>query len=107
MADYTLRGTLANKLNLKGQLSNATLRGMAVQIRLNENSVLQWRYEDEDDTKWRDLIDFSAVEYASDYELLDNLPTLNGVELTGELSELFVLPADEVTEQELMNLLND
>lgn len=107
MADYTLRGTLANKLNLKGQLSNATLRGMATQIRLNEDFVLQYKYEDEDDTQWRDLIDFSAVEYASDYESLDNLPTLNGVGLTGELSEFIMLPADEVTEQELMNLLND
>lgn len=105
MADYTLRGTLANKLNLKGQLSNATLRGMSIELRNNEK-VIQWKREDEDDTQWRDLIDFSAVEYASDYELLDNLPTLNGVGLTGELSEFIMLPADEVTEQELLDLLN-
>lgn len=99
----SLKGVLSTPHTLRGQLANATLRGMAVQIRLNEDFVLQWEYEDEDDTKWRDLFDFSSL----DYELLDNLPTLNGVGLTGELSEFIMLPADEVTEQELMNLLND
>ena len=39
--------------------------------------MLQWKYLDED--VWRDLIDLNNV----DYELLGNLPQIEGVELSG------------------------
>ena len=97
----SLKGVLSTPHTLKGKLSNATLRGMPVEIRLSEDFVLQWKYEDE--TEWRDLFDLSEI----NYEALGNLPTLNGTELTGELKELFMLPADEISQEELNNLLND
>lgn len=76
---------------------------MPVEIRLSEDFILQWKYTEEDDSEWRDLFDLSEI----NYEALGNLPTLNGIELTGELSELFMLPADEISQGELNNLLND
>ena len=96
-----LTGTLSSTGTITGHLSNATLRGMPVEIRLSEDFILQWKYEDE--TEWRDLLDLSEI----DYEALGNLPTLNGTELTGELGELFMLPADEISQEELNNLLNN
>lgn len=98
-----LTGTLSSPLSINGRLSNATLRGERVELRMNDQLVLQWRYEDEDDTAWRDLIDLSVT----DYETLLNLPTVNGEELRGELSGIFMLVSDEITEQELTNILND
>lgn len=95
-----LTGTLSSPGTITGHLSNATLRGMPVVIDI-EGTMLRWRYEDED--TWTDLIDLSTI----DYETLTNLPTLNGIELTGELKELFMLPADEISQEELNNLLND
>ena len=95
-----LRGTLSNPANIAGKLSNATLRGMAVELRI-DNTMLQWKYEDED--VWRDLIDINSI----DYEALNNLPTLNGNLLIGELSELFMLPGDEISAQELNAILNE
>lgn len=95
-----LRGTLSNPANIAGKLSNATLRGMAVELRIDD-TMLQWKYEDED--VWRDLIDLNTI----DYEGLSNLPTLNGDLLIGELSELFMLPADEISAQELNAILNE
>lgn len=96
-----LTGTLSSPGAITGHLSNATLRGIPVEIRLSEDFILQWKYEDE--TEWRDLLDLSEI----DYEALGNLPTLNGVELTGELRELFMLPADEISAQELNTILNE
>lgn len=98
-----LTGTLSSQGTLSGFLSNATLRGTPVEIRLSEDFILQWRYTDEDDSEWRDLFDLSEI----NYEALGNLPTLNGTELTGELKELFMLPADEISQEELNNLLNN
>ena len=95
-----LRGTLSNPANIAGKLSNATLRGMAVELRIDD-TMLQWKYEDED--VWRDLIDLNTI----DYEGLSNLPTLNGNLLIGELSELFMLPGDEISAQELNAILNE
>lgn len=95
-----LRGTLSNPANIAGKLSNATLRGMAVELRI-DGTMLQWKYEDED--TWTDLIDLNTI----DYEELGNLPTINGVKLTGELAEMFMLPGDEITTQELNAILNN
>ena len=102
MSDLTLYGNINPKLQLTGLLSNATLRGIPVELSI-DGTTLRWKYLDEDDSSWRDLIDLNTI----DYELLTNLPTLNGNALVGELNDLFMLPSDEVTEQELMNLLNN
>ena len=96
----SLKGVLSTPHTLKGKLSNATLRGMPVVLDI-DGTMLRWRYEDED--TWTDLINLNTI----DYELLTNLPTLNGTELTGELKELFMLPADEISQEELNNLLNN
>lgn len=100
MSDLTLYGNINPKLQLTGLLSNATLRGIPVELSI-DGTMLRWKYLDED--TWTDLIDLSTI----DYETLTNLPTLNGIELTGELKELFMLPADEINQEELNNLLND
>ena len=71
-----ITGTLSSTLDINGKLSNATLRGIPVELRIN-NTMLQWKYLDEDD--WRDLIDLQNI----DYELLGNLPRIEGVELKG------------------------
>lgn len=71
-----ITGTLSSTLDINGKLSNATLRGIPVELRIN-NTMLQWKYLDEDD--WRDLIDLQNI----DYELLSNLPQIEGVELKG------------------------
>lgn len=62
--------------SLKGRLSNATLRGIPVELQI-VGTMLQWKYLDED--TWRDLIDFQNI----DYELLLNLPQIGGVKLIG------------------------
>ena len=85
-----LSGTLSSPRPLTGLLSNATLRGIPVELSI-EGATLRWKYLDEN--VWTDLIDLNTI----DYELLTNLPTLNGIELTGELKELFMLPADEIS----------
>lgn len=100
MSDLTLYGNINPKLQLTGLLSNATLRGIPVELSI-EGTMLRWKYLDEG--TWTDLIDLNTI----DYELLTNLPTLNGIELTGELKELFMLPADEISQEELNNLLNN
>ena len=72
-----LTGTLSSPDNLQGLLSNATLRGIPVELRVNDAGMMQWKYLDEE--TWKDLIDFHIV----DYELLLNLPQIEGVELIG------------------------
>ena len=101
--DGTLKGIISGGATFTGRLSNPALRGERVELRMNDQLILQFRYEDEDDTAWRDLIDLSVT----DYETLSNLPTVNGEELMGELSGIFMLVSDEITEQELTNILND
>ena len=100
MSDLTLYGNINPKLQLTGLLSNATLRGIPVELSI-DGAMLRWKYLDED--TWTDLIDLNTI----DYKLLTNLPTLNGIELAGELRELFMLPADEISQEELNNLLNN
>lgn len=95
-----LSGTLSSPRPLTGLLSNATLRGIPVELSI-DGTMLRWKYLDED--TWTDLIDLNTI----DYELLTNLPTLNGIELTGELKELFMLPTDEISQEELNDLLNN
>lgn len=71
-----LSGILSTPDNLQGFLSNATLRGIPVELQV-AGTMLQWKYLDED--VWRDLIDLQNI----DYELLGNLPQIEGVELIG------------------------
>ena len=71
-----LKGTLSSPANIEGFLSNATLRGIPVELQV-AGTMLQWKYLDED--VWQDLIDLNNV----DYELLGNLPQIDGVELSG------------------------
>lgn len=96
----SLKGIISTPHTLKGKLSNATLRCMPVVLDI-DGTMLRWRYEDED--TWTDLIDLNTI----DYEELGNLPTINGVKLTGELAEMFMLPGDEITTQELNAILNN
>lgn len=71
-----LKGTLSSPANIDGRLSNATLRGIPVELQV-DGTMLQWKYLDED--MWRDLFDLNNI----DYELLGNLPQIEGVELIG------------------------
>lgn len=79
-----LTGTLQSAFTIAGSLSNATLRGAEVQLRIEPNSsVLQWKYDNQEE--WQDLIDI----YTLDYEALANIPTMNNVTIIGNLT-----PAD-------------
>ena len=71
-----LKGTLSSPANIEGHLSNVTLRGIPVELQV-VGTMLQWKYLDED--VWRDLFDLNNI----DYELLGNLPQIEGVELIG------------------------
>ncbi len=96
--------SLSDAKQIRGTLMETFLKGdpgAQIQLQIANDSILQWKYDNE--TEWHDLFDLSTI----DYELLTNLPTLNGNALVGELNDLFMLPSDEVTEQELMNLLNN
>lgn len=120
-----LVGILLNPKNMKGTLSNEfvrgwsaydiavkngfegteqdfidSLKGETIDLRV-VGTLLQYKHEN--DEEWSDLVDLNGL----DYELLGNLPTLNGVKLVGELAEMFMLPGDEITTQELNAILND
>ena len=71
-----LKGTLSSPANIEGFLSNATLRGIPVELQI-DGTMLQWKYLDQD--TWIDLIDLNNI----DYELLMNLPRIEGVKLIG------------------------
>ena len=71
-----ITGSLSNPGNIEGVLSNATLRGIPVELQI-VGTMLQWKYLDED--TWHDLIDLQNI----DYELLLNLPQIDGVKLIG------------------------
>lgn len=74
--DGTLTGILSSPSTVTGYLSNVTLRGIPVELQV-VGTMLQWKYLDED--VWRDLFDLNNI----DYELLGNLPQIEGVELIG------------------------
>ena len=74
--DGTLTGILSSPSTVTGYLSNVTLRGIPVELQV-AGTMLQWKYLDED--VWRDLFDLNNI----DYELLGNLPQIEGVELIG------------------------
>ena len=74
--DGTLTGILSSPSTVTGYLSNVTLRGIPVELQVT-GTMLQWKYLDED--AWRDLFDLNNI----DYELLGNLPQIEGVELIG------------------------
>ena len=87
MATQTLGlvGTLSSTGTISGRLSNATLRGERIELRVNENNYLQYRYEGQSDSQWQDLIELNNL----NYEELINKPTINNVTLIGDLT-----PAD-------------
>ena len=74
-----LNGYLSPRGTATGYLSNVTLRGIPVELRIS-GTVLQWKYEDEE--TWTDLIELNTL----DYESMRNLPMINGVQLTGNKS---------------------
>ena len=74
--DGTLTGILSSPSTVTGYLSNVTLRGIPVELQV-VGTMLQWKYLYED--VWRDLFDLNNI----DYELLGNLPQIEGVELIG------------------------
>ena len=74
--DGTLTGILSSPSTVTGYLSNVTLRGIPIELQV-VGTMLQWKYLDED--VWRDLFDLNNI----DYELLGNLPQIEGVELIG------------------------
>lgn len=89
-----LKGTLSSPANISGKLSNATLRGAAVELRI-EGTVLQWKYEDKDE--WMDLIDLSTL----DYSTLQNLPTIDGVEIKGEIAEMIISAIQDLLDEKV------
>lgn len=95
---HTLTGYLAPIHTLTGYLANATLRGVPVELRVS-GTVLQWKYEDEE--TWKDLINLSNL----DYEQLQNLATINGVEFKGEMADYILTPDDFLTNAEVDEIL--
>lgn len=59
-----------------------SLKGDAVVLK-SEDGVIYWKYSEEDDEKWRVLLN---VEEDLTYEQLGDKPRINGVELTGSLT---------------------
>ena len=101
LSSGTLSGISSELLSMTGHLSNAILRGVPVEIRIQEGTtLLQWKYEDE--TTWRDLIDLATI----DYSTLSNLPTINGVQFIGEMRNHIITPSDEITTEELEEILD-
>lgn len=93
--DGTLRGVISNGTSvITGKLSNATLRGVAVELRI-EGTILQWKYEDKDE--WQDLIDLSTL----DYETLQNLPTIDGVEIKGEIAQMIISAIQDILDEKV------
>ena len=92
-------GSLSSIGRLQGKLGNATLRGIPVELRMNE-SLLQWRYTDEEE--WRDLIDLQS----SSYEQLANKPTINGHTVVGEMGNYIMTTDDQLSNSEIANILN-
>lgn len=99
-----LSGTLSPVSSMSGALTNKTLRGYSayqlavlsgfegtleewleglngdeIQIR-NNDYIIEWKYDTE--TDWKFLIDLSFVK---DYNDLINKPTINGIELIGDV----------------------
>ena len=95
-----LNGSLSSTGGFNGKLSNATLRGIPVELRVTA-TTLQWKYEDEN--SWHDLMDLNEI----DYEKLNNLPTVNGDLIIKEVSGKFITPKDALTNMEIENLLRN
>lgn len=95
-----LSGTLSSSGSFNGRLSNATLRGIPIELRVTE-TTLQWKYEDEN--VWKDLMNLNEI----DYEQLKNLPTVNGSQIIKEVSSKFITPKDALTNMEIENLLRN
>lgn len=97
--DGTLKGIISGGSTFTGKLSNPVLRGMAVELRIND-TMLQWKYEDED--IWRDLIDINEI----DYNELMNLPTIDGIKFSGDMTDYIITPQDELSNTEVQRILN-
>ena len=86
---------------LSGRLSNAIYKGAAVQLRLVD-SILQMKYDDEDDEAWTDLVDLRLINL---YSELPDKPTINGKNIVGEVNGDFITPSDALTNIEIEELL--
>lgn len=87
---------------LSGRLSNAIYKGSSVQLRLVNDTILQMKYDDEDDEAWTDLVDLRLVNL---YAELPDKPTINGKSIVGEINEEFITPYDALTNLEIEELL--
>ena len=96
----TLKGSVSSICNLKGIIANASLRGAAVMLQTTD-TMLQWKYEDETDDDWRDLMDLLLVK---DYDDLLNLPTVNSNNISGDITDYVMTPEDALTNNEISNI---
>lgn len=80
----------------------ASLRGDKVVLR-NNDYVIQWKYSEEPDTEWRDLIE---IDQTVDYNDVINKPLINGVELAGSVDMLDILD-DVYVQKENFELISD
>ena len=98
---------IAKKYGFEGSEEEwiTSLRGDEVELR-NYNDILQWKYKLENDNRWRDLIDLSAL----DYNDLINKPLVNGVPLAGntDLSSSFIMKKDftVMTDSDINTIIN-
>lgn len=95
----SLTGSLSSPHSLGGFLTNATLRGTPVELRV-DGSMLQWKYEDQEE--WNDLINLQGA----DYNQLANKPTINGVFMMGEINPYVMIPQDELSNSDIAQILN-
>lgn len=101
----TITGSIADGNTIKGSLTETFLRGergYKMQVR-SYNNYIQYKYEDEDESEWKNLFNLTF----SDYEQLANLPTVNGGTIIGEMKANILTPPDVVTNMELETLLNN
>ncbi len=76
-----------------------SLKAPGVAFRIN-GTILQYKYDNQD--TWIDLIDISTIE---NYELLGNLPTIEGNEFKGEMGDYVMTPGDELSNLEIAEIL--
>lgn len=134
MATDHLTGSLSSKIGLSGGLSgalaNAVLRGLsAYEIAVEEGfegdkkawleslrggkielrsvgNTIEWKYADEDEDKWQELLTFTAT---MDYEDLSNRPSINGTELSSGLTseDLGLQSAGDYLQTEDINFISN
>lgn len=97
--DGTLKGIISGGSTFTGKLSNPALRGYTIELQI-DGTVLQYRHEDEN--VWHDLIDINEIDYN---ELMD-LPTIDGIKFTGDMTDYIITPQDELSNTEVQRILN-